>query len=232
MKPASSGDTTDTGEDSGHDPGLDPADTADFGFQANPAPTYPSGLADTTTVDNNEAWLKRGTEWAGLTGVATPGNAQLALQHYLNGDDLTWEEGQIRDAVIRQFGAPPESVTIGSTGAEPAKRQGTPPTQHTVKGSTDNDYTSLIRLYYGGVTNDKVDLLQAANMSLGSKGPFPVGTRVMIPAYHAPVYHIVKSKSATLSEIAAKHGTSVAVLRVLNDGISNTVKKGKKVRIA
>ena len=33
-------------------------------------------------------------------------------------------------------------------------------------------------------------------------------------------------------EGALEDGTSVAVLRVLNDGISNTVKKGKKVRIA
>ena len=234
MKPADSGEVAaELAGEEGQDPALVEQDTADFGFQANPVPTYPSGLATTTTVDTNASWMKRGVEWAGLTGIASPGNAQLALQRYLNGEDLTFDEGRIRDAVIRQFGAPPEEITVGTTGSEPAKRQGTPPTTHTVKGPNDNTYGKLCRLYYGNDHPQTVDLLQAANITkLGPGGPFPVGARATIPAYRTPKYFTTTKITNTLSEVAAKNGTSVTVLRVLNAGMSNTPKVGTRVRVA
>src|SRR5215216_653708 len=113
------------------DPDLAPENADDSaglydGFAAQPTPTYSPGIGATTTVDTNDAWAKRATEFIGLSGLASPGAAQLAIQKYLNGDQLTFEEGKIRDAAIRQFGAPPEPVTVGGTSIEAAKRQGTP----------------------------------------------------------------------------------------------------------
>jgi hypothetical protein len=207
------------------------------GFTAQPTPTYSSGVAPSTTVETNESWAKKATEFVGASGLATYGDAQLAIQKYLNGDQLSFKEGQIRDAAIKQFGAPPEPVTVGGTDPKPvaavtAKRQGTPPIYHTIKGAADNTYSELSQLYYGTIANDRIDLLQAANVSRGKSGPWPVGTRMMIPAYHAPKYYTSTKTINTLKEIAAKNSTSVTVLRILNDGIKDTLKTGTKVRVA
>jgi hypothetical protein len=208
------------------------------GFTAQPTPTYSSGVAPSTTVETNESWAKKATEFVGASGLATYGDAQLAIQKYLNGDQLSFKEGQIRDAAIKQFGAPPEAVTVGGTDPKPAapataaKRQGTPPCYHTIRGANDNTYSELSQLYYGTIANDRIDLLQAANISRGKSGPWPVGTRMMIPAYHPPKYYTSTKTINTLKEIAAKNSTSVTVLRILNDGIKDTLKTGTKVRVA
>lgn len=219
------------------DPALAPENMDDSagiydGFQAQATPTYDATKDVTTTVDTNDAWAKRVVEWSAQTGLAGAGEAQLAIQKYLNGDQLSFDEGRIRDAAIAHFGAPPEPITVGGTDPEGAKRQGTPPTFHTVKGVNDNTYTKLVNLYWGSASNDRIDLIQNANHSLGKSGPFPVGTRVMVPAYHAPKYYRSTKKVNTLKEIAAKNSTSVTALRILNDGIKDTLKSGTKVRVA
>jgi len=232
LRSAPSGDVTE------EDPGTAPENADDSqglydGFAAQPTPTYDPALGTGTTVETNDSWAKKGVEWAAQSGLAGAGDTQLILQKYLNGDQLSFEEGKIRDAIIAHFGAPPEPITVGGTDIEGVKRQGTPPTYHTIKSTADDSYSDLALLYYGSKANDRIDLLQAANAGLGKSGPWPVGTRVFIPAYHAPVYFTsTKSKYNTLKEIAAHNGTSVATLRILNDGIKDTLKSGTKVRVA
>jgi hypothetical protein len=203
------------------------------GFAAQPTPTYSPGIGSTTTVETNDSWAKKAAEFVGASGLASYGNAQLVIQKYLNGDQLTFEEGKIRDLAIKQFGLPPEPITAGGTGPEAPRRQGTPPTYHTVKGSQDNDYSELIRLYWGEPTSVSRVQFKAANATIGA-GPYPVGTRVFIPAYQAAKYFIVDSRTNMLSEIAKKFNTTIAAIRILNPGITFTnhiLKPGTRVRV-
>lgn len=219
----------------------DPAGDAYSGFTANPTPTYDPSVGNTTTVDTNSAWVKRGTEWAIANLHVSGGDAQQALQLYVDGEQLSYAQGAIRDAVMKQYGAPPENFTPGGTGAKPtgsnpaAKPQGTPPCVHTVKGTNDNSLTALIHLYYGGANdapaNSAYDLIQAANPSLPQGGPYPVGTKVNIPKFVNPVYFTATKTAVSASAIAAKNGISTYQLGVLNDGVKFPVKVGTKVRV-
>jgi hypothetical protein len=204
------------------------------GFTAQPTPTYSPGLGATTTVETNDSWAKKAAEFVGASGLASYGDAQLAIQKYLNGDQLTFDEGKIRDLAIKQFGLPPESVTVGGTSPEPIKRQGTPPTYHTVKTTADDSIDDLIKLYWGAPTSVNRLQMSAANAKLGV-GPYPIGTRVFIPAYQAPKYWTVDKRTNMASEIARKFHTTVAALTVLNPNIKFTthiLKVGTRVRVA
>lgn len=206
------------------------ADTADF--TANPAPTYDTTTATTTTVATNASWESAGIQWAIAQGLGTAGTVQGALDAYLNGDQTSYAQGAIRDAVIKQFGPPPDLPTSGGTAAKPASRQGTPPLTHTVQSTTDNTFTKLAQLYYGNTSGDRIDLLQINNMGLGAAGPWAVGTRVFIPKYTAPVYQTAKKGLQTLHEFAAKNGKTSAQIQQLNDSVKFPVKIGARVRVA
>lgn len=208
------------------------------GFVANPTPVYqsPSEVATTTTIDTNDAWLKRGVEWSVQNGLASAGNAQQALALYLDGAQLSSEQGTIRDRVVKQFGVPPEPITVGGTAPAPGQKQGNPPTKHTVKGPNDNTLGKLAQLYYGVNDDEKIDLLEVANRNrglgtVGASKPLAIGTIVTIPKYTRPVYYISTKTTDTASEIARKNGVFTNTLYLLNDGMKFPVKPGTRVRV-
>lgn len=186
-----------------------------------------------TPVGNmtNDRWIAQGVAYLIAQGTATGGDAQLALSTYVNGGQLTYTQGQYRDAVIKQYGLPPELTTPGGTDSPAAKRQGDPPTVHTVQGKNDNGYGVLERLYYGRSDNDTFDMLQVANPKLGQGGPFAVGTKIIIPAYHSPSYYTATKTTRTLAAIASKNGTSQAAVAEYNDGMKFPVNVGTRVRV-
>jgi hypothetical protein len=247
-EPAAEGDGPDTTADAG---GVDPA-AADYSSLATPGTvTVSGGSAGTTTTelpDDNDRWMRRAIEWIAGQGLATADVATIALQKYLSGDQLSMTEGKIRDAAIAHFGLPPEIPQSGGT--EPTPTPGptpvptpnpTPvpkkyiaPGYHVVTGPADDSYTEMARLWYGRTDNAAIDLIQSYNVALGHSGPFPVGTRLWIPAYHAPKYVIAKKGMLTSSEIIAKNPplNSVKMLTELNDGMKFPVAAGTKVRVA
>lgn len=224
-------------------------------FVANPPATGspvpdPGGLGQ---VDDNDQWMRRSIEWLAGQGHATADAATIALQKYLAGDQLSMAEGRLRDLAISHFGLPPEIPTSGGTvdpvvpGPTPTNPPPTttnppvtppkvykPNTFHTVTGPKDDSYTDMARLYYNRTDNASIDLIQSYNVTKGHEGPFPVGSRFWIPAWHAPKYATAKKGMQTASEFVAKNQplNSTKMLAELNDGMKFPVKIGTKVRVA
>lgn len=208
--------------------------TADYGFAATRGTVTVEQGGTTTTaavVDTNDLWVRRAAEYLGGQGEWTTTTVQAALQKYVDGQDLSYEEGRIRDAAVKQFGLPPETVNPGSTGRMPAKRQGNPPLVHTIKGSLDDSFGELAQLYYGRHDGDTVDLLQVNNKNLGSQGPWSVGTKVNIPRFRTPQFFKATSGIRTLAAIAKKNGASQADIKLMNQGMTFPVKVGTKVHV-
>lgn len=237
MKPAAdqSGDPA-TGDDVEGDPSL--ANGVPV-FIANPTPPYSTpdpATTDPVTVDDNNRWAKRATEWLVATGQANGGDAQLAMNEYINGAQLSYAQGKLRDAAIKQYGIPPEPLTPGGTSAPntiPTK-QGNPPTTHVVKGSNDNDFWKLAKLYYGSDHYDYVNTLEVANLSIRKgRNHLPVGTSVKIPKYGAPKYFLTNIAGMSAQQIAQKNGTTAAAITEFNDSIKFPVaRKGTRIRVA
>lgn len=242
MKPAPTGDSktatdsgsTDGGSDAGVYDGLATQGTVTVVQQ----PTNPADV--TPTVETNDTWVDKGARWL-IANDKAPGTVAIsALTKYVNGQDRTYDENQLVEAVIKQFGPPPEGVAEGGgVGPKPAQKQFTEfPGVHKITGNSDNSFALLSRLYYGVGTNvgGRIDLLQAANTNLGDDGPWPIGTPVKIPAYHAPVYYTVPTNGMTRAQVAAKNGITVAQLNTLNNGPNynnvQTFPKGRKLRVA
>ena len=217
-----------------------PSGTVVVAPQADPVNTDPP-------VETNTDWLKKAVLYLVNTKNHGAGEAQQALSLYLDGENLTYAQGVMRDEALKQFGLPPDPGSVGTTGPKPVPvptpvpkpsvpvvaRQGTPPVVHTVRGVGDNTVTELIHLYYSGsATNDKYDLIQNANQGIAKGGPYKVGTKIFIPAYHAPKYYVATKTTVTASAIAMKNGTSVKSLGILNDGMRFPVKVGTKVRVS
>jgi hypothetical protein len=220
-------------------------DTSQPVFSATPTITQPSGVntGSVTAVsgpDTDELWKRRAIAYLipsyGLT-VATS-----AITKYLNSEVLTAQEGQARDAAVAQFGIPPESVPGTATTpasptnipttppySGPASKQGTPPTVHTVKGTSDNTWEELARLYYGSTSGDVLRLLHAYNTSLPSS--WTVGTRVTIPKLTEPKYYRANSAHRNKYDIARVNGTTPAIIEGLNPGKKFPVKVGTRVRV-
>ena len=185
-----------------------------------------------TTVATNDTWYKSAVEWLSGSQNVNSGDAQEALQAYLSGANLTFSQGHIRDLAIGQFGLPPTPPTVGRTAAPPARKQGNPPCKHTVQGPSDNSWTALCILYYNRRDQETIDMLQGANPSIGTT-PFGVGTVVNIPAYHLPKYFVATATTRSFKAIAAKNGTSVGSLILLNNGkIHDPAPIGTHVRVA
>jgi hypothetical protein len=194
----------------------------------------------------NEDWAKEGAEWA-VTGAAqaagihtTGAAARAALNHFLYGEDLSYEEGQIVNAVIREKGQPPEGVgAIGkiptsapTAPSAPAQKQFTNyPGTHTVRGSNDNTFTKLSVLYYGSSYAKNVDLIAASNLGINRDTPIAVGTRIAIPYLTTPKYFTATSAARTASSIASKNGITVNRLNALNPGRVWPVKVGTQIRV-
>lgn len=212
---------------------LDPASYASLDSNGTVTVTQPDGSSQSTdvVVATNDTWEATGVTYLIAQGLATGGDAEQALSDYLNGAQLSFNAGALRDAVIKQYGLPPNPPTPGGTLAPIAKRQGNPPTTHTVQGSNDNTFTKLAQLYYGRTDGDTIDLLQAANVPLGNGGPWAPSTKVHIPAYSVPKYYTATKSVRTLAAIASKNGITQVQLTELNDGMKFPVAVGKKVRV-
>ena len=68
----------------------------------------------------NDSWVRQGVQW--LSGEGVPADAaQIALQRYLAGDDLTYEQDQMKDRVVTKFGVPPTLPSdLGNVGSPPS----------------------------------------------------------------------------------------------------------------
>ncbi len=182
-------------------------------------------------VETNTTWMNKGITYLATQGYGA-GESQEALAAYINGNQLTFDQGKLRDAVIKQYGLPPEPPTPGGTSDPKPTRQGNPPLVHTVQGSSDNSYNEIAQIYYGRKDSVAIDLLQSKNSNLGhAGGAWAKGTKVNVPVYSPPVYFTATSSVRTMAQIAAKHGISQAVLEDLNDGMKFPVAVGKKVRV-
>ncbi len=243
LKPTTSGavdaSTTDTsGSDAtgGLAPTANPYDSLDSDGTVTVV-QQPSTSTDTTVVKTNSDWIGEGTTWliANVPGV-TGTQAQAALQKYIDGDSRTFDEESWVNAWIKQDGLPPDGVSSGSgtVGDAPAQKQFSNfPGVHTVKGTNDNNYNKIAQLYYGHSEQATFDLVQAANPQLGITGPFSVGSKINVPAYHTPVYYTVTATSMTASQVASKNGISVYQIEALNNVDAKTAvwHKGNKVRV-
>jgi len=88
--------------------------------------TSPEVGPSNTEIADNDTWLRRGVALLIKNGK-NPGSAQVALQLYLDGGNMTYEQGIMRDMVIREFGIPPFAGSVGSTGSAPLPPAGPSP---------------------------------------------------------------------------------------------------------
>lgn len=193
-----------------------------LGTVTAPPSSTPGDVGNASITDNDE-WLRRGVAFLIEKGNA-PGEAQAALATYLDGGDVTFAQGKMRDDAIREFGLPPTPPQIGSTGPAPAKSQGPLPRSHTVMSSSDNDAVELALLYYGRNDPFAVNSITSRNngvahYAVGQKiwiQELPKPTTVTTPAKPAPRYHTV-AKGDTLQTVARRYyGSSDKWLTVYN----------------
>lgn len=227
-------------------------DDSQPGFTATPDPTTGTntntGGGDGSspafpaeeTPDDNAKWGRRAMEWLHGHG-ATVDQATSAIQKYLDGDQLSYSEGLLRDKAVNQFGYPPDIPVSGGTASKPpAKNTKNTPTQkpplvYTVVAGGPRSYSGLAQKFYGSSAATYIDLIQAANTKLGHsapKGGWKNGTRVFIPAKRTAKYYTANKGHLTAASIASANGISVASLHELNDTVRFPVKSGKKVRVA
>jgi hypothetical protein len=186
----------------------------------SPTPTpAPDPNLSNQSITTDSQWITRGinllVQDKGVSGT----EAAAALNKYLNDQDRTYDENDWVNYVIKQLGPPPDGGGGGggTVGAKPATKQfTTPPGTHTIQGGTDNSYGALAALYYNSSAQDRIDLLQAANVAAGKAGPWPTGTKITIPAYHPPKYYKVPAGGETADTIVKKNGLTLQQLGVLN----------------
>lgn len=222
-----------------------------------PMPSSPADTTDGTGIDDNDEWLKKGVMYLSTTRGVSPGDAQQALSLYLDGADLSWQQGEMRDNVIREIGMPPYPVSIGSTAPDIGRTQGALPRDHSVKGVNDNTATKLAGLYYGRSDAFAVKAITDAN---GGAANFAVGASVKVPALPTPAtvtpapvtstpkpapapvkpvvrYHVVV-RGDSLSRISVKYYRTSSKWRIIYDANRriigsnpNLIKPGQRLRI-
>lgn len=82
-----------------------------------PGPTTGSN----SEIETNDEWLRKGVAYL-LTKGRQGGVAQTALANYLDGAQLTYDQGVMRDLVIAQYGLPPTILPTGTTLPRPAPK--------------------------------------------------------------------------------------------------------------
>ena len=173
-----------------------------------PATQSPDTSLINSSIDDNDQWLIKGTQLLVDRGISG-GVAQGALQRYLDGSDLTYYQGSLRDAVIKEYGLPPyPPATISRTNPKPARRQGPTPRYHTVTGVSDNTIGELVQLYYG--SNNaflrNAVLADSHNKGLnGSHGAYAKGDRVWIPNRPTPKDSMPKTPTKTTAHPSKKN---------------------------
>ena len=76
------------------------------------APAATGGLAGTnSSITTNDDWVKAGTAYL-ITQGYSAGDAQFMLQTYLDGAQLSIDQGKARDIVITQIGLPPNLTPV------------------------------------------------------------------------------------------------------------------------
>lgn len=78
-----------------------------------------------SSILTNDDWLKAGVSYLGTKGVS-PGTAQDALQAYLQGSQLSYAQGTLRDEVITEYGLPPTPMQSGGTAPQISTPANTP----------------------------------------------------------------------------------------------------------
>jgi hypothetical protein len=114
----------------------------------------------------------------------SPGAAQEALTLYLDGENLSYEQGYYRDAVIRKLGMPPTPpATVGTTTTDIGRAQGPIPRDHIVKNANENTPVKLAQIYYHRADNFAVQTIYSAN---GNRATYNVGDVIRIPRLPTP----------------------------------------------
>jgi hypothetical protein len=240
LKPTPAVTDTSTPVDSGGDPNsVDESAYAGLATQGTVTVVQqPNQTTPDAVVPTNGTWVRDGATWLVNQQKATGTVAYNALSKYVAGQDRSFDEQALVDAVIAHQGFPPDDIAEGgTTGSKPAQKQGEPPTVHTITGASDDSWAEIAQLYYGSGSADNQDLLQFANPSIGaSQGPFAVGTKINVPAFHAPKTYRVPKGPVTWASVAAKNGISEVQLRNLNNGAAAwrnaaTLATGQVVRV-
>lgn len=130
------------------------------------------------SIDTNETWLRKGVTYLITKHGKNPGEAQTALSLYLDSAALSYDQGAMRDLVIREYGIPPFPPTPGKTLDPVARAQGPLPRGHVVKGANDDSVSELAMLYYGTKTEKAKRLISHAN---AGQDNYAVGQIVQIP---------------------------------------------------
>lgn len=254
LKPAKSadaaGDSTDEPDTAGDLP-----DTSQPVFSATPTLTQPTGTAgsvsSTAMPDTDSLWSRRAIDWLRQNGYSLE-VATSAITKYIGGQPLSTTEAAARDKAVQQFGLPPETIpdtstTVDTPTPDPvvdptdlpttpnyngsASKQGVPPLNHIVKGTSDDTFSELSQLYYGMVGNGSINLIQSYAPQYGRYQAIPVGTSVHIPRFVDPKYYVATSATHTAAAIAAKNGTTRERILGLNDTLNFPVKAGTRVRV-
>ena len=75
-------------------------------------PTVDTGT--NAAIKTNDQWFKAAEQYLIGQGY-NAGDAQVALQHYLQGADLSYDQGVMRDAAVKEYGLPPTITDTGIT---------------------------------------------------------------------------------------------------------------------
>jgi len=184
--------------------------------------------------ETNESWERTAVAYLIDSNIATPSDAQLAIDHYLQGADLTFEQGKLKDAAIKKLGLPPEPLPgVGSISAQPAQKQfNSFPGKHTVKGVNDNTAAKLAALYYGNGDASHAARIGALNAKLGPVGTtYNAGTVIYIPVWTNPRYYTITSTTRYPQQVSSKNGISYDTFIYFNPGLTAPYKVGSKVRV-
>lgn len=155
-----------------------------------------SGVSNESITDNDE-WLRRAVMFLSSQGIS-PGDAQYAMALYLDGADLSYEQGQWRDKAIRELGVPPFPVNVGQTRPDIGRVQGPVPRDHVVKNQSEDSADELASLYYGRNDAFAVNAIRDANSGVSN---YSVGSSVHIPTLPVPT---APSAPAATSKPAVK----------------------------
>lgn len=185
-----------------------------------PVQPTPDPNLSNSSIPDNETWIRKGIEYLTQKKDVPGSDASNALNKFFSGQDMSYDEKSHVDAVFAEFGPPPDGGGGGgSVGTKPLTKQFTTfPGTHVIQGGADNSFGALASLYYNSNANDRIDLLQAANTSLGANGPWPTGTKVKIPAYTVPkMYKVSASGGERADAIAKKNGITLVQLGRMNN---------------
>lgn len=186
---------------------IDPIDAAFAPGTANG--TSLATTASTGPLDTNQAWLVRGVQTA--TGMGSSAvDSTTALQTYLDGGQLTYNQGQLLDKVLIAIGLPPNGADTPRVTAKE-----TPPVTGGLTGFVRfvrDDRGVVWGVYADGTTRgiNMMEYLALGNPALAADNYRPPAPPPA-PAPPAPApaqqtYTVVRGDN--LSQIAARFGTS------------------------